>query len=158
MVLCVRQPDAALASQLASIEPGVDAFGSSQAMDLISANLATQLGHTLSRIGKLTRFNFPWIHGVDHGRLKEDPEAVLKGLLTWLHAESAEPLGEILSRGVAETQGHVSQHKYETKSLSDGRIGACHWDAYRRILRNIDRPEDQRAEQPVAYSNRPESH
>lgn len=138
VIICIREPVRALASQVSSISAGMELFGTQKAAALIQEHLAAIFDDGFEALESFANESGANCFLLDQGKLAEDPSEVLHNLQKWLPVRT-DCLESVISRAIEETKRHKSGHEYvnPVKETTEETIGACQQARYLRMLQQI---------------------
>lgn len=136
-VLCLREPRAALASQLSSLRPGLRAFATLGAADTVSLDFQTIFAHAY-RIIHQERESFLIDHlaVLDFRQLREEATPAMENALKQLAVPLTPALQASLHQAGEESDRHRSTHEHVPLSRKSGpaEFGALVLQLYEDIL------------------------
>jgi hypothetical protein len=138
-LMCIREPRAALASQLSSLRPGVEFFGTLPAAEVLNLEFQTVFAHAY-RILQQEKNSFLVDHlaVVDQRQLKADTRAVLKASLRQLAVPLTPALADSIEEAHNASRQHRSHHQHAPLSEKTGPVefGSMVLKIYEDILNN----------------------
>lgn len=135
-LVCVREPVAALSSQLSSIADGFAALGGDPRDPELVKRFEATFAHAYALLEKLTAEAPPDCAVVDQGALKDHPDRALRRALEHLGEPLTPALEAALERAHVASANHRSEHRHAPASygLSKGTIGPCLLQSYEAIV------------------------
>ena len=147
-VLCVREPRAALSSQLSSLEAARKAFGTDPDGRATAARFTALFAQHYATLATFAESTPATTVILDQEDLAHDPAGLLRAALRMVGIRPTPPLEKAL--GTLGHKPHRSVHRHDpnTAPLDDERIRNCLEPAYRRILRSRSRVTGAAPTQP----------
>lgn len=138
-LMCIREPRAALSSQLSSLRPGVEFFGTLPASEILTLEFQTVFAHAY-RILQEEKNSFLVDHlaVIDQRNLKADTRGVLKSSLRQLAVPYTPELEKAVEEAHQSSREHQSSHQHTPLSGKSGpaEFGSMVLKIYEDILHN----------------------
>jgi hypothetical protein len=138
-LMCIREPRAALSSQLSSLRPGLAFFGTLPASEIFTLEFQTIFAHAY-RVLQQEKNSFLVDHlaVIDQRQLKQNTRAVLETALRQLAVAFTPELASAIEEAQEASKGHRSHHQHTPLSEKSGPVefGSLVLKLYEDIINN----------------------
>ncbi len=138
-LVCIREPRSALSSQLSSLRPGLEFFGTLSAADIVSTGIQTILAHAYRLLLEEKKsFLIDHLAVIDQLQLREHGDHVLPTALRQLSIPVSSQLQDDISKAVRQSKQQKSQHRHQPLQARSGpqEFGTLVTGIYEEILRH----------------------
>lgn len=120
-IVCIRQPRAALASQLSSLRSGLEFFGTLAAADTFSLQFQTVFAHAYRILLEEQRsFLIDHLALIEQSRLREQTGSILRGTLHQLGIPVSPALQAAIEEAERESRERPSHHHHKPLAAKSG--------------------------------------